>query len=338
VIQGFRPILYKFLAFAAVAIALLALLYNTMINGVPGGTRSFTAEFTDVSGLAKGDDIRAAGVRVGKVTSIKIVRAGAEITFELQDKQALLDDTTMVMRYQNLLGQRYLSLVPGTGGKPLAAGATVPQSRTSPGFDLTELLNGFRPLFETLQPGDVNKLATSIIQVLQGEGGTVEQLLQQTTQLTNFMADRDAVFGRVLHSLVPVLTDIAGQGDELTSTVHELQLLMTGLAKDRVSIGKSISGLSNLITSTSDLLAQMREPLTVDSHRFRQVAQTLDSEKSLLSAALNAFGTSFGALGRASSYRNAENVYLCTMWLDLGVTQVNLSGKQSGGPWTEACR
>jgi phospholipid/cholesterol/gamma-HCH transport system substrate-binding protein len=243
-----------------------------------------------------------------------------------------------VMRYQNLLGQRYLSLVPGTGGKPLAAGATVPQSRTSPGFDLTELLNGFRPLFETLQPGDVNKLATSIIQVLQGEGGTVEQLLQQTTQLTNFMADRDAVFGRVLHSLVPVLTDIAGQGDELTSTVHELQLLMTGLAKDRVSIGKSISGLSNLITSTSDLLAQMREPLTVDSHRFRQVAQTLDSEKSLLSAALNAFGTSFGALGRASSYRNAENVYLCTMWLDLGVTQVNLSGKQSGGPWTEACR
>ena len=74
----------------------------------------------------------------------------------------------------------------------------MPLDRTDPGFDLTELLNGFRPLFEVLRPADVNQLASSLVQVLQGEGGTVEQLLQQTTQLTTYVADRDAVIGEVL--------------------------------------------------------------------------------------------------------------------------------------------
>ncbi len=91
----------------------------------------------------------------------------------------------------------------------------MPLERTSPGFDLTELLNGFRPLFEVLQPADVNKLATSMVKVLQGEGGTVEILLQQTTELTNFVADRDDVYDDVLTNLTPVLDDLAGQGDRV---------------------------------------------------------------------------------------------------------------------------
>ena len=149
------------------------------------------------------------------------------------------------MRYQNLLGQRYLALVQtGKRGAELDDGATVPLDRTDPGFDLTELLNGFRPLFEVLRPGDVNQLASSLVQVLQGEGGTVEQLLQQTTQLTTYVADRDAVIGEVLTNLTPVLEHLQGRGTEIESTVLELRRLMEGLAKDRTAIGASIDGVA----------------------------------------------------------------------------------------------
>lgn len=338
-ITGFRQILWKFALFAAISLALLALLYNTMVNGVPGSTRQFSAQFTNVSGLATGADVRVAGVRVGKVTGISIAPGGARVQFELEDKQPLLTNTHIVMRYQNLLGQRYLSLVQGARrGAPLSSGAEVPRTRTSPGFDLTELLNGFRPLFEVLQPADVNKLATSIIEVLQGEGGSVEQLLTQTTKLTNFLADRDEIFGQVLTNLTPVLSDLSGEGTELKATVHELKLLMTGLAHDRRSIGRSISGLSHLVTSTSELLAAARKPLVLDTHLFRQVAQTLDTEKTQLTAALKGFGIVFGDLGRVSSYGNAVNVYLCSLWTRIGSTEVNLSGHESGGPWTEVCQ
>jgi len=338
---GFKSTLIKFLAFVAVALALLALLYNTMVNGVPGGTHKYSALFTNVSGLATGDDVRVAGVRVGKVDKISIVPGdGAKVQFELEDSQPLLDDTHLVMRYQNLLGQRYISMVQGPDrGAALHAGSTIPQSRTSPGFDLTELLNGFRPLLEVLQPADVNKLASSIIEVLQGEGGSVEQLLQQTTTLTNFLADRDNVFSAVLTNLTPVLDDLSGQGQELKSTVHELQLLMTGLAKDRHSIGASISGLSTLISSTSQLLAQSRKPIVLDTHLFREVAETLAQQKTNLTAALKSFGVVFDDLGRASSYRNAVNVYLCTMWIGAGPgAELNLSGRNTGGPWSKVCQ
>jgi len=340
VIAGFRSILIKFGIFAVIALVLGMLLFNTMINGVPHGTREFKADFTNVSGLSKGDDIRVAGVRVGKVKGISIIDGDhAQVTFELQNTQPLLSNTSIVMRYQNLLGQRYLSMEqPAKRGTVLHAGATVPLSRTSPGFDLTELLDGFRPLFATLRPSDVNQLAGSLIQVLQGEGGTVEQLLQQTTQLTNFVADRDQIFGQVLTRLTPVLNDVAGQGTELKSTVHELRLLMTGLAKQRQSIGSSISNLSTLIDSTSTLLAQARKPVTADTHLFRQVADVLANNRNLLAQALGAFGDVFGDLGRVASYRNSANVYHCTFWLQISGAQINLSGHQSGGPWTKVCQ
>ena len=184
-IKGFRGIVVKFAVFATISVLLGALLANTMLNGLDGDTVSYKARFVDVAGLRVGDDMRVAGVRVGRVQEIEITADGAEVGFDLVKDQPLLDSTKIVMRYQNLLGQRYLALVQsGTAGKRLSEEAVVPLARTSPGFDLTELLNGFRPLFEALRPDDVNALANSLVQVLQGEGGTIESLLQQTARLT----------------------------------------------------------------------------------------------------------------------------------------------------------
>jgi phospholipid/cholesterol/gamma-HCH transport system substrate-binding protein len=338
VITGFRSIVVKFTAFALVSLLLAVILLNTMFNQVGGDTRSYRARFADVAGLRVGDDVRVAGVRVGRVQGIDIVQGGAQVSFDLTADQPLLETTKIVMRYQNLLGQRYLALVQGADRGPrLAAGTTVPLSRTSPGFDLTELLNGFRPLFEALRPDDVNALATSLVKVLQGEGGTVESLLAQTGRLTNFLADRDQVVGEVLDNLTPLLTDIAGQGTELLATVQELRALMTGLARDRKSIGASIDGMSQLIGSTSQLLEQARVPTVRAVKRFHTVMDEFMANKPAFVAAIGSFGSTMAALGRASSYENAVNIYLCTVIVNVGGAKLNLNGS-GNGPWSEVCR
>jgi len=337
-VTGLKQITAKFIAFAVVSLALFILLLNTMLNGVPGGTRAYSAEFADVSGLRVGDDVRVAGVRVGRVQKISVSDNGARVDFDLVKEQPLLTNTGLAMRYQNLLGQRYLALVqPAAHPGELPAGSMIPESRTDRGFDLTSLLNGFRPLFETLKPADVNQLATSLVMVLQGEGPTVQQLLQQTAQLTKYVADRDEIFHEVLNNLTPVLKDVAGQGTELTATVKELRALMTGLARDRQAIGASIEGVSTLISSTSNLLNEARDPLTQASHEFKTTAALLARNKAQLVAALRAFQVIFGAFGRLSSYENAFNVYPCTLWIQEGGVNVNLAGGD-GGPWSEACR
>jgi len=334
---GIGRVAAKFGAFAVASGLLLMLLVNTMVNGLGGGSRTYDAEFADVSGLRVGDDVKVAGVRVGRVESIEVDGEAARVSFELTDEQPILDNTTVVMRYQNLLGQRYLALVQGEDrGKELDDGAEIPLDRTNPGFDLTELLNGFRPLFEVLQPEDVNQLATSLVKVLQGEGGTVETLLQQTSELTNFIADRDDVIGDVLTNLTPVLDNLAGQGTELRSTVQELRALMTGLARDRKSIGRSIDGVSQLVGATSGLLREARVPAVRTIERFRTVAHMLATSRNELNEALRSFGATFEGLGRGASYENAVNVYLCSMAFAVGERDINLAG--DNGPWSQVCR
>ena len=324
---GLRSIAIKFTAFVVVAAFLGFLLTNTMLNGVTGGKQEFTANFSDVNGLRKGDDVKAAGVRVGKVTSISATKSGAQVKIEILKQQPVYDNTKVVMRYQNLLGQRYLSLLQTSAkGAALPAGSTIPESRTDPGFDLTELLNGFRPLFRILQPQDVNRLATSLVKVLQGEGPAVGTLLGQTGQLTNFLADRDQVVGAVMTNLKPVLDNLAGQGDQLKLTIKELEALMTGLAKDRKSIGASIDGISRLVGSTSGLLRQVKVPLVGATNQFVVTADTLNRSRSTLQATIPAFTTLLGSLGRAGSYENALNVYVCKLFVGLGTSQIPLGG------------
>lgn len=337
-ITGFRGVVVKFSAFALVSVLLGVLLLNTMFNGVRGDTDSYHAEFADVAGLRVGDDVRVAGVRVGRVEGIEVGDTGAEVSFQLESGQPLLETTKIVMRYQNLLGQRYLALVQDAERGPrLAPGATVPLARTSPGFDLTELLNGFRPLFEALRPDDVNALATSLVKVLQGEGGTVESLLEQTGRLTSFLADRDEVVGQVLDNLTPVLVDLAGHGTELQGTVTELRALITGLARDRRSIGASIDGMSELVGSTSQLLEEARTPTVRAVTRFRRVMELFLADKREFVGAIGSFGSTLAALGRASSYESAVNIYLCSVIANVGGVEVNLNGS-GNGPWSAVCR
>jgi phospholipid/cholesterol/gamma-HCH transport system substrate-binding protein len=222
-------------------------------------------------------------------------------------------------------------------GPRMKAGATVPLDRTNPGFDLTELLNGFRPLFEALRPDDVNQLAASVVKVLQGEGGTVENLLRRTAKLTNFLADRDQIVGEVLNNLTPVLVDMAGQGQQLRSSVVELKALMTGLAKDRESIGASIDGMSELIGSTSQLLTDLRTPTVQAVRRFNATMKLFLANKQPFVDALGSFGKALAALGRASSYQNAVNLYFCSITVGAGAAQLNLNGG-SNGPWSEVCK
>ncbi len=100
------------------------------------------------------------------------------------------------MRYKNLIGDRYLELSDGNGqGNPLPDGATIPAQRTSPALDLDTLLNGFKPLFTGLDPTQINAVSTEIIQVFQGESGTVSSLLTTVGALTSTLADRDQLIG-----------------------------------------------------------------------------------------------------------------------------------------------
>lgn len=151
--------LIKFSLFAVVTVLATALLAATIVNISFTPEHRYSAVFSDVTGLEEGDDIRVAGVRVGEVEGIRIKdRTLAEVTFTVTEDRPLLAGTGAVIRYRNLVGQRYVALTEGAGnGTRLRPGATIPLARTQPALDLNALLNGFKPLFAALSPKDVNQ-------------------------------------------------------------------------------------------------------------------------------------------------------------------------------------
>jgi phospholipid/cholesterol/gamma-HCH transport system substrate-binding protein len=334
---GLRSIAVKFFAFAILSGLAGVLLLNTMVNDLGGDSEEFSAVFNEVSGLRPGDDIKVAGVRVGQVNEIEVVDGQAKVSFELRDDQPLYDNAKLVLRYQNLLGQRYLSLQqPDRLGEELEPGTELSTDQTDSGFDLTVLLNGFRPLFNTLQPAEVNQLAESLVMTLQGEGGTVEEFLQQTAQFTNFLADRDQVFGQVLDNLTPVLDNIAGQDEQLRGTITELRALMTGLAKDRKVIGDSIDGIAELIDVTSNLVVEAKVPTERALARLQSVAALYANNRGGLVSTLEWFPKLVAALGRITQNTNQGNIYACNIGFKVAgqtVWPVSLDG-----PYSEVCR
>ncbi|MEV4316621.1 MCE family protein [Actinocrispum sp. NPDC049592] len=317
----------KMTIFAIVTIALTALLGATIANSNFGGTSSYKARFTDASGLKPGDDVRILGVKVGTVDSLSVVDDKyAEVSFDIDAGRRIPASATAIIRYRNLVGQRYLALGMGTGTTALLEpGGTIPVERTTPALNLTVLFNGFKPLFQALQPDDVNKLAFEIIQVLQGEGGTVDSILQHTATLTSTIAGRDKVIGDLVTNLNNVLGTVNGRTGEVNDLIVSLQQLVSGLSADRKPIGDAISALGSLTDTTAGLLDQARPALKQDIALLGPLAETLNKQQPLLDGMLKGLENRADTFTRAVSYGSWLNFYLCRMSGTVGVSSLNLT-------------
>jgi len=299
-----------FLVVTTVATALLAV---TIGNISFGERTSYRAVFTDATGLETGDDIRVAGVRVGSVSEIEVDDDDlALVTFETDSDVALTDTTTAAIRYRNLVGQRYIALEQGQGGgTTLDADGTIPVARTAPALDLTVLFNGFKPLFEALSPDDVNQLSYELVQVFQGEGGTLEGLLAHTASVTSTLADRDEVIGDLIDNLSLVLDHVADRDKQLTRLIQSFRTLVGGLKKDRNAILGSLEEVSTLSVETASLIDGIREPFVKDIKELRAVAGNIDKNKAELDRAIQVLPIKLSKIGRTAIYGSFFNFYLC---------------------------
>jgi phospholipid/cholesterol/gamma-HCH transport system substrate-binding protein len=136
---------------------------------------SYHANFTEASRLKAGQDVRIAGVPVGAVKAIKLNEDNTvDVSFDVSDKYQLYTSTRAVVRYENLVGDRYLEITSGPGElRKLPAGATIPKQNTQPALDLDALLGGLRPVLKGLDGVKVNELSSAVIELLQGQGGAL---------------------------------------------------------------------------------------------------------------------------------------------------------------------
>jgi phospholipid/cholesterol/gamma-HCH transport system substrate-binding protein len=313
-----RGALLGVIAFAVVSLVLTGMVAGTLSNTTPGNTVRLSAEFRDATGVAVGDDVRMAGVKVGRVVDTELRGNLAVVTFDIDERQPVTRATLAGIDYLNLMGQRYITLeagAPREDAADLSEGDTIPVAQTRGALDLTAMFNAFKPLFETLRPADVNELAENIVAVLQGQGGTLQSLTRQTAELTTTIAERDETIGRVLDNLTMVSETANSHRTEIVGLIKELGTLTKGLAEDREVIAASLDDISDLSTTGSELLLATADPIRRDVHSLRQLADYLAGQDELVGKTLAHTPKQFSTYIRTLGYGSHLNVYVCRLYL-----------------------
>lgn len=323
----------KLMVFAVVSVSIAMLLYSTLANSIGTSTMSYTAVFSDASGLHSGDNVRVAGVRVGRVDSVRLAGTEAEVRFSIEAAHPVLRGSTLAIRYQNLIGQRYIALVPGAGpGEALPGGSRIPKTATRNALDLTLLLNGFQPLFDVLSPADINRLSTSLVRVLQGEGGSIVGLLREAAQLSTHLADRDEVIGRVITNFGTVLANIGDKDEQVDDLIGQLRRLARAAAADRGQIGESLQALSTLTDTTTALLRDVRPQLRRDLAKLERVTAEYARQEIPFTEAIRGLPGTLRGFARTMQYGSWVNLYTCNLLISRPgqpPTKVGDSGGQS---------
>ncbi|MDT5176129.1 MAG: phospholipid/cholesterol/gamma-HCH transport system substrate-binding protein [Mycobacterium sp.] len=315
------------------ALSLVLLLFTALIIVVFGQLRfdrttGYTAIFKNASGLRAGQFVRASGVEVGKVSKVELVNGGndVEVHFNVDRSLQLFNGTTASIRYLNLIGDRYMELKRGDDNTKLPPGGTIPDTRTEPALDLDALIGGFRPLFRALDPEKVNNIAQSIVTIFQGQGGTINDILDQTASLTSAIADRDQAIGEVVKNLNTVLATTVKHQQQFDETVKNFETLVTGLKNRADPIASSVADISDAAGSVADLLGDNRPLLQKTVTDLEILQQPLVDQKDQLNDTLIKIPAALKIIGRAGGiYGDFFNFYACDVTL-------KLNGLQPGGP------
>jgi len=223
-----------------------------------------------------------------------------------------------LIRYENLVGDRFLEITSGPGElRKLPPGGTIDSQHTEPALDLDALLGGLRPVVKGLDADKVNTISSAVIQLLQGQGGALSNVLADTSAFSSALGQRDQLIGDVITNLNTVLGTIDQKSAQFSASVDQLQQLITGLAKNKDSIAGAIPPLASTTTDLTDLLKNSRRPLQGILENTRPLATELDNRKAEVNNDVEQLGEDYLRLSALGAYGAFFNLYFCSVTIKI---------------------
>lgn len=305
--------------FLVVTMVMTWLVYATLQRQVTGETTEYAAEFTDVFGLRDGDDVRMAGVRVGRVSKIELGgepgSSKARVAFALQNDQKIMANTEAAILYQNIVGQRYLDLRLGGGGDstPLPGGSVIPLERTVPSFDVGIVLNGYEPLFATIDPKAADQISRAAVQALSGDTTAWATLVDKSGALTETIAGRDELLGDMITGLDRLFGTLASQNGNIDKTIANTRNMVVSLNARRPELVSSMGSLSRVVRQLGAITNEVNPALQALLTRepgFAAHLVTIEPQLAFMGANLPKM---LKGVARVSQDGQYLNVYTCDL-------------------------
>jgi phospholipid/cholesterol/gamma-HCH transport system substrate-binding protein len=282
----------KFGAFVAMCLTLTLYLASTIGNtSIPGlvgrgaPTYELTASFRDVTGLLVDDNVKVAGVPVGKVTGIRIEQGEAIVTMAIQRDHRLPSDSAAAIRWRNLIGQRYVYLFPGDAPTTFDDGDRV--TRTTNVIDIGELFNRLGPIVAAIDERQVNEFLETVTAALEGRSADISQAIDDLAFVVKGLGERDDAIGRLIDNLEVVSRTIADRDAQIETMLDNLAALARTFSDNTALIDAAITEMGAFNRDLSGLLAANRDELDRIIAALDDTLATVESELPAVELALD---------------------------------------------------
>ncbi|GAB3033952.1 MCE family protein [Mycobacterium bourgelatii] len=284
-----------------------------------GPQSTYHATFLDASRLKGGQKVRIAGVPVGAVKGVKLNPDNTiDVEFGIDKRYQLYTSSRAIIRYENLVGDRFLEITSGPGElKKLNPGGTIDSRHTQPALDLDALLGGLKPVLKGLDADKINTLSNAVIELLQGQGGALSKVLSDTSAFSTSLARRDQLIGDVITNLNTVLGTVDSRSEQFAASVDQLQELIDGLAKNKDVIASAIPPLASTTTDLTELLQNSRRPLQGVLENARPLATELDNRKEEINNDVEQLAEDYLRLSALGAYGSFFNIYFCSVTIKI---------------------
>lgn len=317
--QSHRSMMVKVGIFAATMLLVAAGLVVVFGEFRFGPSYTYHANFSDATRLKGGQKVRIAGVPVGSVNSVSLnPNNSVDVAFTVDKRYTLYSSTRAVIRYDNLVGDRFLEITAGPGElRKLRPGGTIDRDHTQPALDLDALLGGLRPVLKGLDANKINTVSSYVVELLQGQGGALSNLLANASSFGSALGARDQVIGNVINNLNTVLGTVDAKGAQFSASVDELQKLISGLSQGRDAVAGAIPPLATTSSDLTQFLKSARRPLQGNIENVRPIATEITDRLPEVNNDIEQLGEDYLRLSALGAYGAYFNIYFCTVSLKI---------------------
>lgn len=277
---------------------------------VIGGGQDHAAYLAETAGLRAGDEVRVAGVKVGKVTGIELVGDKVLVSFRVKGV-SLGEESTAAIKIKTLLGKKFLSV------DPLGAGeldGPIPIENTTTPYDVNA---AFSDLSATIGEIDTEQLEQSLATVSEVFADTPESvrgMVDGLSRLSRTISSRDDDLARLFESTKGVTGTLASRNEELGALVDDGNLLLTELANRRESIRKLLRSTTTLGRELAGVVRDNELQLKPALEKLDKVAALLSRNQRHLSDALAVLGPYYRMLTAAMGNGRWVDSYICGLF------------------------
>ena len=279
-----NPVIIGAASLAAIVLLVLAA-FRAQDLPLIGGGDTYYASFAESGGLRVNDEVRIAGVRVGKVNSVELEDGAVKVGFKVKTDATLGEDTAAAIKVKTLLGAMYLSLEPEGDGE-LDEGSTIPVERTTSPFDVVDAFEG---LAETSAEIDTDQLAASLTTLADLTRNTPEEFqsaLSGVSALSETVASRDEQINSLLQNLESVSTVLNERDEDIVTLMRDSDVLFRALVGRREAVHDLLVSTSTLSKELTALVSQSREDLKPALAHLENVLAVLNKNQDNLDNSL----------------------------------------------------